>query len=131
MKRLTLTQHTVRCPLEHYSASLTVRSDLDGYPSRRHLDVAACSLMPFIPRPRTGYFSDIAPPVSYLCEADPTTPRHASKLSCAQPCLRILNAAESGGAEPVRCTSGFSDGFELARQTLSPSMMRLLWFWSA
>jgi hypothetical protein len=132
MKRLTLTQHTVRCPLENCTASLRVRSDLGGYPSRRHLDVAACSLvpsMPFVPRPRSGYFSDIAPPASYLCEADPT-PRHALKLSCARPCLGVLNAAESRAAEPVRCTSGFSDGLELARQTLSPSMMRLLWFYS-
>jgi hypothetical protein len=133
MKRLTLTQYTVRCPLENGTASLTVRSDLDGYPSRRHLDVAACSLVPsvpFAPRPWRGYFSDIAPPASYLCEADPT-PRHALKLSCARLCLRVLNAPESGAAEPVRCTSGFSDGFELARQTLSPSMMRLLWFYSS
>lgn len=132
MKRLTLTQHTVRCPLENCTASLTVRSDLGGYPSRRHLDVAACSLvpsMPFIPRPRSGYFSDIAPPASYLCEPDPT-PRHALKLACARPCLRILNAAESGAAEPARCTSGFSDGYELARRTLSPSMLQLLWSYS-
>ena len=132
MKRLTLTQHTVRCPMEDRAASLTVRTDPDGYPSRRHLDVAACSLvpsMPFVPRPRSGYFSDIAPPASYLCEADPT-PRHALKLSCGRPCLRVLNAAESRGAAPICCTSGFSDGLELARQTLSPSMMRLLWFYS-
>jgi hypothetical protein len=132
MKPLTLTQHTIRCPLEDRTASLTVRTDPDGYPSRRHLDVAACSLvpsMPFVPRPRSGYFSDIAPPASYLCEADPT-PRHAFKASCARPCLGVLNAAESRAAEPIRCTSGFSDGLELARQTLSPSMMRLLWFYS-
>lgn len=126
MKRLTLTQHTVRCPLENCTASLTVRSDPDGYPSRRHLDVAACSLvpsMPFVPRPRTAYFSDIAPPASYLCDADPA-PRHALKVSCARPCLRVLNAAEPGAAEPV------GDRRELARQTLSPGMLRLLWFYS-
>ena len=46
MKRLTFTKHTVQCPLENCTASLKVRSDLDGCPSRRHLDVAACSLMP-------------------------------------------------------------------------------------
>ncbi len=125
MKRLTLTQQTVRCPLDDRTASLTVRTDPDGYPSRRHLDVAACSLMPstpFVPRLRTGYFSDIAPPASYLCEADPA-PRHALKVPCARPCLRVLNAAEPGAAEPV------GDSRELARQTLSPSMMRLLWFY--
>src|SRR5262249_17361440 len=126
------TKHTVQCLLENCTASLKVRSDLDGCPSRRHLDVAACSLIPsvpFVPGPRRGYFSDIAPPASYLCEADPP-PRHASKLSCPQPCLGVQNGAECGAAEPVRCTSGFSDGFELARQALSPSMLRLLWFYS-
>jgi len=46
MKRLALTQHTVRCPLEDRTASLTVRTDPGGYPSRRHLDVTACSLLP-------------------------------------------------------------------------------------
>jgi len=133
MKRLTFTQHTVRCPLEDRAASLTVRTDLDRVPSRRHVDVAACSLVPsmsFVPRPRSGYFSDIAPPASYLCEAD-STPRQVSKLSCRRRCLGILNAAESGAVEPVRCTSGFGDGLELARQTLNPSLMRLLWFYGS
>ena len=132
MKRLVLTQQTVRCPLEDRTASLTVRTDPGGYPSRRHLDVAACSLLPstaFEPRARSGYFADMAPPVPYLCEVD-AAPRHVG-VACPRRCLAVLNAAEPGAAEPVRCTSGVSDGLELARQTQSPAIMRVLWFYSA
>jgi hypothetical protein len=133
MKRLELTQHTVRCPLEDRTASLTVRSDPGGYPSRRHLDVTACSLLSstsFVLPARRGYFSDVAPPVPYFCEVDPA-PRHSSEVACPKRCLAILNAAEAGAAEPVRCTSGVSDSFELVRQTQSPAITRLLWFHSA
>ena len=133
MKRLALTQHTVRCPLEGRTASLTVRTDPDGYPSRRHLSVTACSLLratSFVPPVRNGYFSDVAPPVSYRCEVDPA-PRHSLEVACRRRCLAVLNAAEPGAAEPLRCASGVSDGLELARQTQSPAIMRLLWFYSA
>ncbi|HEX6212920.1 MAG TPA: hypothetical protein VF136_19220 [Methylomirabilota bacterium] len=132
MKRLALTQHTVRCPLEDRTASLTVRTDSGGYPSRRHLDVAACSLLPstsFVPPARNCYFPDAAPPVPYLCEDDPA-PRHPSRVACSRRCLAVLNAAEPGAAEPVRCTSGVSDGLELARQTQSPAIVRVLSFYS-
>jgi hypothetical protein len=133
MRRLALTQHTVRCPLDDRTASLTVRTDPGGYPSRRHRDVAACSLMPstsFGLPARSGYFSDVAPPVPYLCEVDPG-PRHSSEVACSRRCLAVLNAAEPGAAEPLHCSSGVSDGLELARQTQSPAMTRLLWFHSA
>jgi len=132
MKRLALTQHTVRCPLEDRTASLTVRTDAGGYPSRRHVGVTACSLLPstsFVPSARTAYFSDVAPPVPYLREVDPA-PRHFSEVTCSKRCLAVLDAAEPGAAEPVRCTSGVSDSLELARQTQSPAIMRLLWFFS-
>jgi hypothetical protein len=131
MKRLALTQHTVRCPLEDRTASLTVRTDPGGYPSRRHLDVTACSLLPstsFVPPTRSGYFSDLAPPLPYLCEVDPA-PRHSLGVACPRRCLAVLNAAEPGAAEPVRCTSGISDSLDLARQTQSPAIRRLLWFY--
>jgi hypothetical protein len=133
MKRLALTQHAVRCPLDDSAASLTVRSDPSGYPSRRHLDIAACSLLPsmsFVPPARSRYFSDLGPAVPYLCEVDPAR-CHSLEVLCPKPCLAALNAAEPGAAEPVRCTSGVSDGMELARQTQSPAIMRLLWFHSA
>lgn len=132
MKPLALTEHTVRCPLEDRTASLTVRTDPGGYPSRRHLDVTACSLRPstsFVPAARSGYFSDVAPPVPYLCEVDPA-PRHSFEIGCSRRCLAVLNAAEPG-AQPVRCTSGVSDALELARQTQSPALTRVLWFYSA
>ena len=92
-----------------------------------------CSLLPsasFVPPARRGYFSDVAPPVSYLCEAT-RSPRHSSKVECRRRCLAVLNAAEPGAAEPVRCTSGVNDALELARQTQSPGIMRLLWFHGA
>lgn len=131
MKRLTLTQQTVCCPLEDCTARLTVRTDPDGYPSRRYLDVTACSLLPstsFVVPPTPRYFSDMAPPVPYLCEVDPG-PCHSVEVACSKRCLAILNAAEPGAAEPVRCTSGVSDGLELVRQTQSPAITRLLWFY--
>jgi hypothetical protein len=133
MKRLTLTQQTVRCPVEDRAATLTVRTDPEGYPSRRHLDVAACSLLlstPFVPSARSGYFADPAPPLGYLCECDPT-PRHSPEVACSKRCLAVLNAAEPGAAEPVRCTSGISDSVELARQTERPAIMRLLWYYAS
>jgi hypothetical protein len=133
MKRLALTQHAVRCPLEDRTAGVTVRTDPRGYPSRRHLDVTACSLRPstspFVPA-WSGYFADVAPPVQYLHEFDPA-PRHSSEVACPKRCLAVLNAAEPGAAEPARCTSGVSDALELARQTQSPAIMRLLWYHSA
>ena len=133
MKRLALTQHTVRCPLDDCAASVAVRTNPSGYPSRRHLDVAACSRLPstsFVPPARSRYFSDGGPPVPYLCEVD-SAPCHSLEVSCPKPCLAALNAAEPGAAEPVRCTSGMSDGMELVRQTQSPAITRLLWFYGA
>lgn len=127
-----LTQHTMRCPLEECAATVTVRTDPEGYPSRRHLDVTACSLRPSmscVPVVRRAYFTDLAPLMSYICDLV-ANPCHSQEVACAKPCLRVLNAAEPGAAEPVRCTSGVSDGLELARQTLSQAAMRPLWFYS-
>jgi hypothetical protein len=133
MKRLEITRHTVRCPLEDCPASLTVRTHPGASPGRRHRDVTACSLLSassFAPPARSGYFPDVAPPVSYLREALPGA-HHSPEVSCSKRCLAILNAAELGTAEPVRCTSGVNDALELARQTQSLSMMRVLWSYSA
>ena len=133
MRRRALTHHTVRCPLEgDHSASLTVRTDPDGRPSRRHLDVMACSLLPstsFVPPVREGYFSDVAPPFSYHSEVD-SNPRH-SGVGCSKPCLAVLNAAEPGSREALRCASGVNDGLELTRQVQSPAITAVLWSHSA
>jgi hypothetical protein len=129
MKRLELTQHTVRCPRTDQTANLTVRTDPGGYPSRRHRDVTACSLMPstsFVPPARKAYFSDLTP-LSYVCEIHPA-PCHSREVACPRPCLAVLNAAEAGATEPVRCVSGISDSLELANRTQSPAIRRLLWF---
>jgi hypothetical protein len=133
MKRLTLTQHTVRCPLDDRAGNLTVRTDSNGYPSRRYLDVTACSLLPstsFLPPARSVYFPDMEPPMPYIREVN-RAPLHSTEVVCPKRCLPVMNAAESGAAEPVRCTSGVSDSLELARQTQSPTIMRLLWFYGA
>jgi len=131
MKQLTLTQHAVRCPLEDRAATVTVRTNPGGSPSRRHLDVASCSLLPsvsVVPGALRAYFSDVAPPLSYAREVD-FTPRHASGVACPRRCLGILNAAESGAADPQRCTSPSGDSLDLARQTQGPAIMRLLWLY--
>lgn len=123
-----LTQHTVRCPLEERYATVAVWTDPDGAPSRRHLDVTACSVRPStscIPPARRAYFTDLTPLVSFVCDVA-ATPRHSTGVVCAKPCLRVLNAAEPG-AESVRCTSGVCDGVELIRQTTNPTVSRLLW----
>ena len=43
----------------------------------------------------------------------------------------VLNAAECGAAEPVRCTSGISDALELARRVQSPALTRVMWSYIA
>lgn len=130
MKRLEVTEHSMRCPLDGRTANVAVRTDPDGYPSRRYLDVSSCSLLPsaaVVPCPRKAYFGDVPPPVSYLHETD-SAPRHSSRLVCPRSCLGVLNAAEAGAADPKRCTSTLGDSLEMARQTQSPGIMRLLWF---
>jgi|RhiMetdeSRZDD1v2_1073273.scaffolds.fasta_scaffold07075_10 hypothetical protein len=130
MKRVALTQHTVRCPLDDRAAAVTVRTDPDGYPSRRHLEVAACSLLSSTsvePSARCSHFPDLAPLVPYACDVAPT-PRHPLRVSCPSPCLAVLNAAEPGAAGSAPWASGVEDALELARQTQSASMMRILWF---
>ena len=127
-----LTQRTIRCPLEECAATVTVRTDPEGYPSRRHLDVTGCSLRPStacVPPVRRAYFSDLTPLMSYVSDVV-ANPCRSLEVACAKPCLRALNAAEPGAAEPARCTSGVADGLELARQTLSPAPNRLLWFYT-
>jgi hypothetical protein len=130
MKRLELTQHTVRCPRTDRTASLTVRTDPGAYPSRRHRDVTACSLMPstsFVPPARKVHLPDPMPPLPYVYDIHPA-PCHSPEVACPRPCLAVLNAAETGAAEPVRCVSGISDSLELAHRTQSPAIRRLLWF---
>lgn len=129
MKRQELTQHTVRCPRTGETANLTVRTDPSAYPSRRHRDVTACSLMPstsFVLPARRAYFSDLTP-LSYICDLH-AAPCHSPEVACPRPCLAVLNAAEAGAAEPVRCVSGVNDSVELAHRTQSPAIRRLLWF---
>lgn len=131
MRRLEITRHTVRCPLEDCAATLTVRTDPASAPSRRHRDVASCSLRPpssYVPAPRIGYFADMAPPMPYFSEFA-TSPHHWLEVPCSRRCLAVLNAAEPG-AGPVPCASGVSDASELVRETQPPAITRLLWLYS-
>jgi len=133
-RRLTSTQHTLRCPENGCRASVAVRTDPIAYPSARYVDVQTCSLHPptsFVPPARKVYFADMAPPQSYLEDVG-AVPSHSDKVECPKSCLRVLNAVESGAAgEPIRCTSGMSDGMELVRQTQGPAITRVLWYHSA
>ena len=132
MTRLEITHHTVRCPLGDSTADLRVSTAPGAAPSGRHRGVMACSLRPatsFMPPSRRVYFADVAPPVTYLDEVG-ADPCHAPQLACANRCLAVLNAAEAGVTEPLRCTSGVNDALELARLTQTPTMMRLLWSYS-
>lgn len=64
-RRLTLTQHTLRCPEHDCRASVAVRTDPIADPSGRYVDVTACSLRPamwFVPPVRKVYFADMSPP---------------------------------------------------------------------
>ena len=131
--RLTLTEQDLRCPVNDCRATLTVRTDSIAHPWRRYVDVATCSLLPptaFVPPARTAHFSDVSPCESYLYDAS-QAPRYSPEVACRKHCLRVLNAAEDcDPARPIRCTSGVSDGLDLARQTQSPAITRLLWFHS-
>jgi hypothetical protein len=130
-QRLTLTQHSVRCPVNDCAASLGVHSDPAAYPSGRHVDVVACSLLPptsFVPTSRKAYFPDMTPAEPYL-DSVGQAPWHSADVACSKPCLFVLNAAERGArSDRLRCTSGVSDAMELARQTQRPALTRLMWF---
>ena len=133
-QRFTVTQQTLHCPMHDCRATSAVRTDASAHPSGRHVDVTACSLLPptsFVLPARNAYFADMWPPEAYLYEVG-QTPRHSAEVTCPKRCLAVLNAAESGPRpEPIRCTSGMSDALELVRQTQSPAITRLLWFYSA
>jgi hypothetical protein len=127
MKRPIVTEHTVRCPLEDCTASVTVRTDPDSAPSRRHRDVIGCSLRPptpYVPLPPIGHLPELPPPLSYFREGWPG-PCHSTEPACSKACLAILNAAEPGAGGPAATASG--DAMELARQIESLAMMRILW----
>ena len=127
MKRLVITRHTMRCPLDEVTATLAVRTNPNGAPSRRHRDVVSCSLRPptpYMPLPPIGHVPELPPPLSYFREGWPG-PCHATQPACSKACLAILNAAEPGAGGPGATTSG--DAMELARHIESLAMMRLLW----
>jgi hypothetical protein len=109
----------VRCPLHGLRADVTVLTDPDALPARRHTDVVACSLVSdaaiALPE-RRAYLAD-ASPCAVVLEAATSHPVYASGVSCRRPCLHVLNAAASARPpQPLACASGVSDGIELMRQ---------------
>jgi hypothetical protein len=96
MKRLSFTQHTVRCPLEDRTASLTVRTDPGGCPSRRHLDVNRaryCRRRPSSRRQGTAISRMWRRP----CRASARWMRPAPvvEVACPRPCLAVLECRRS------------------------------------
>jgi hypothetical protein len=129
MGQPTLTRHTVRCPLDGSTATITVRTHSGRPLFRRRRDIATCSRLPstaVVAPARSGYFPDLAPPMSYVCDVD-SAPRHSPEVTCSRRCLTLLGADETRIAEPIPCTSGVCDALELARRTQTPAVMRVLW----
>lgn len=131
-QRLLLTPHSVRCPINDEQADLAVQTDPVAPSCRQYVEVTSCSLLAdaavALPE-RTAYLADV-PACRVRLDTARSIPVHATKISCAQPCVFVLNAtAVSGAHQAVTCTSGASDAIELARQTVgNPRITRLLWY---
>jgi hypothetical protein len=118
-QRLPLASRDVRCPLHNCRAEVTERTDSDAHPRRRHAEVVACSLLSdaagALPE-RRAYLPD-SPPCEIVLEAKRDYPIHAAEVSCRQPSVFVLNAADASVTlQALACTSGVSDGFDLMRQ---------------
>lgn len=131
-QQLPLTGQDVRCPLHNWPATVTVRTDPRAHGDRRHVDIAACSLLSdaavALPE-HAGYLSEW-PTYKVCLETAPAHPVYTAGVSCARPCLAVLNAAApSVPPHPLACASGASDGIDLTRQADGRSTAsRLLWY---
>lgn len=131
-QRLPVVARSVLCPVHESPADVTVRTDLDARPCRQYVDVVACSLLSdaavALPE-RKGYLPD-SPPCEVLLEPARAYTVHTADVSCAQPCVFVLNAASSSSTpRPLACASGVSDGIDLMRQIdRRVSGSRLLWY---
>ena len=131
---LTLTRHTVRCPLYDCQARVVVRTNPLAQPRRQHVDVAACSLHPetlVTPLERIVFVTDSSYDKPYL-QAPGRYPRYTPGVLCRKNCLAILNkTADSCAIQPVHCTSETNNGPDLAQQaTHNLAMTQALWFHS-
>jgi hypothetical protein len=133
-RQLPLTSQSVRCPLHDCQADVTVRTNPRAPLHQQHVGVTACSLLPSpavaLPE-RTGYLPDF-PLYKVRLEAARPYPSPPREVSCRQHCLFLLNEATAPVMpRAICCTSGVSDGPELARQVIQhPAMTRLLWYYS-
>ena len=131
---LTLTRHTVRCPLYDGQATIVVRTNPLAQPRRQHVDVASCSLYPeaLVTLPdRMVAATDGSYDKQYPQEPG-RYPRYTLGVPCRTNCLAILHkAAYSCAIQPVCCTSAAPHGPDLAQQaTHNPAMTQALWFYS-
>jgi hypothetical protein len=132
-RRMQITRHRLRCPLEGETVDVTVETDPEARAGAQYREVLSCSLKPpAIDLPgRTTYLWD-GSPMKVRLEPACTVPAFGARVTCAQPCLAALNAPDVYGVPAeVRCSSGVSDAVSLAEQALGGSRMaRLLWYTS-
>jgi hypothetical protein len=117
-QRLSIVSQRVLCPLHDDPAEVAVRTDPEARPCRRYVDVVACSLLSDVAvglPERRAYLSD-SPPCEVLLEPARAYPVRTPEVSCAQPCVFVLNASSSRTPQPLTCASGVSDGIDLMRQ---------------
>lgn len=122
----------VRCPVHDCQADVSVRANPDAHVGHRYVEVVGCSLLSdaavALPE-RRAYLPD-SPPCEVLLETARSYPVYATEVSCAQPCVFVLNAAAPSVAPPaLACASGASDAIDLMRQADPQSSdSRLLWY---
>ena len=131
-QRLPIVSRNVLCPRHDGRAEVTVRTDPDARSRRQYVDVVACSLLSDVAvglPERRGYLPD-SPPCEVLLEAASAHAVHTTGVSCAQPCVFVLNeASPSVMPRPVMCASGVSDAIDLMRQVDGRATgCRRLWY---
>lgn len=96
--RLIVTHQTVRCPLHHLDATMTVRTDPNALPERRYQEVTACSLLPeqaAAVSTTDGARLQLFAYEGLYTSAEPL-PRYSAHVSCGQDCLYTLNGVTEG-----------------------------------
>ena len=131
-RRLRITNHDIRCPLDDRRAEIAVHTDPRAQSCRQYVDVASCSLLSGVAialPERTTYLWD-GPPWRVCVDPARSFPVYATEVSCRQPCVFVLNAAAVFSAPgALTCASGVSDAIGLAHQAIdNPRISRLLWY---
>ncbi len=131
-KRLQVTHHRLRCPINGDLADVAVATDPAAPSCRQYAEVTDCSLHPGVvvglPE-RAAYLWD-GPPCKVRIEPARPTAVSTQRVPCGQDCVFVLNAtAGSGAPAPLECRSGTSDAVALATRAVgNPRIVRLLWY---